>query len=160
MTGGPEEEACLRTRTPGKVFFPLLRPPGLQLSCVELTGKGPVCRRNCLLACRPGSQPRWPPLCPLLLQRWTKNTPPIPSLVMAPCAPHPGQEANQFNSPKLCWCRPALFHCLCRTRGLVSINLPFPILGLSLTLASTVFFLHGGSQSPCSASEQPGRLKF
>ena len=29
----------MRTRTPGKVFFPL--------SYVELTAKGPVCRRNC-----------------------------------------------------------------------------------------------------------------
>lgn len=39
-------------------------------------------------------------------------------------------------------------------------NLPFPVLGLSLTLVSTVFFLHGGSQSPSSDSEQPGHLKF
>lgn len=76
----------MRTRTPGKVSFPLRRPPGLQLSCAELTGKGPVCRRNCLLAST------LPPSPAALDQKYSSRS----ISRNGPCAPHPGREVNRL----------------------------------------------------------------
>lgn len=42
-------------------------------SSVVLDGKGPVCSRSHLLVCCRGSQLPFTPLCPLLLEHWTKN---------------------------------------------------------------------------------------
>lgn len=71
-------------------------------------------------------------------------------LMTAPHVPQPGGEVDHFNSPELCWSHSSYSITHAGQAVLVSVSLSVTLLcmwGVSLAFASSVSFLHVGSES-------------